>query len=231
MIKKFFGKGDVFINVKSPTTVHGKRYETGETIAFFSNVSVALDYDLRHSESESRGRVLSYVSTQPYALTISDIENNQYLDRLMYDNYETKTVKYKEIKTIKFPNEVEYLNNSLIPATIKAYYNGGEVNIAFDEEHNAVNFEELYDRVDLVMEFEKTGKEYSFDKPNLGYLEIEATIKGRFGEQDGTFAVKLPTTDLVTEPMTVMTDTSNYLTSLSFALVNNEKPVMSYVEE
>lgn len=192
---------------------------------------MALDYDLRHTEAESKGRQLSYVETKPYALTISEVPNNNELDKLLYADYEVKMVSFKEIKTIKMPESIEFLEINLIPTKINVYANEEEIEFTFDQERLAIELDDSYDEIMIIMEFEKEGREYPFDKPEIGYVEVQATVKGRFGDEDGIFAVILPIADLVTEPSTVMTEESNYQTTLSFALMNNSKPVMKYVKE
>lgn len=230
MIKKFFGRGDVFINVLSTTEIFNTVYQKGDTIASFEDVKISLDYNVRHKEGSATGRKISFVETEPNTLNISGVPNNLELERLLYEDYIEKEITYKEIEILKFPDLIEYFTESLIPVKINAFSNDKQIDFEYFSENNSIKFNEEYDEVKLIKEFSVPGKEYSFDKPNLGYLEIEATVKGKFGEEEGVFALTLPRADLVSEPTTVLTEESNYETVLSFAVVNNERPVMKYVK-
>lgn len=227
MIKKFFGLGDVFIHAASDTNLQGHLYKKGDIISHFSEVKVALGYDITHKEGASTTRQLSYVEQEPYSLVISQVPNTKEVDKLFFTEGVPTTVEYTTITKYRDVKSIIFLTGTKSPFKIKMFSEGKEIeqnsDIYYDEVEGIAHLDKSYDLVEVMSYFKSEGEERTFDKPNLGYLEIKAVIEGKVGDKEGTFILEIPKVDMVSEPMMDLTEESNYNVALSFALINEKR--------
>lgn len=227
MIKKFFGLGDVFIYAISDTTLQGHLYKKGDIISYFSEVKVALGYDITHKEGSSTTRQLSYIEQEPYSLTISQVPNTEEVDKLFFAESVPTTIEYTTVTKYRNVKSIIFLTGNRSPFKVKMFSNGKEIEqneeIYYDEEGKIINLDKSYDLVEVISYFRSEGRERTFDKPQLGYLGIKAVIEGKIGDKEGTFVLEIPKVDMVSEPMMDLTDESNYKVNLSFALINEKR--------
>lgn len=224
MIKKFFGQGDVFIYALSPTHIRGVDYNTGDLISYFSSVNLALNYNLEHKEGSDTVRQVSHIKREPYSLNIGNIDNTFELDKLFFKGGEAEETTYSVTKKYENVRDLIYLQEIKSPLEIKMFSNGRELNkedYEYDQEEKSVSIPGFFKELEVLMTFKEEGEVRTFDKPDIGYVKIEATIRGEMGNQKGTFVLRIPTADLISEPAMDLTEMSNYALGLSFAIVNS----------
>lgn len=227
MIRKFFGQGDLFIKAKSATTLKGVNYEEGDIIAYFIAVELALGYQLMHKEGASTKREMSYIERQPYSLTVGSVPNTAQVDRLFFKETKRVEVEYSTARTYSDVDEMILLQEMQSPIKVKTFIHGEEVKGVVDLQERTVTFGddvtkgERIKEVDVVSTFVDSGEERGFDKPELGYFSLEGTIKGKFGDLDGTFVLNIPLAHMISEPVMDLSPESNYHLNLSFALIND----------
>lgn len=233
MIRKFFGLGDVFIHAASDTTLKGVTYKTGEQIAYFSGVPVSLEYLLDHKQSMSTKRELSYTERHPQALNIGSVPNTKELEKIFFKKSKEEEVSYSVVDTYEgIKDYTIFLKRKQSPLKIKTFSRGKEIQSILNDD-NTITLHEDYERVDVISEFKGVGERRSFDKPELGYVSIKATIMGKVDGKEEVFLLDVPKADLVSEPQIDLSLDSNYNVSLSFALINEErnKPTVVQIDD
>lgn len=220
MIRKFFGRGDVFIYATSNINLKGKKYLKDEQIAYFSDVSLSLEYLLDHKQAMTSGRELSYVERHPQVLNINNVPNTDELEKIFFENSSKEEVSYSIIDKYKdIKGKTIFLKRNESPVKVKTFSNGKEL-ISTLNDDNTVTLEDNYKSVEVISTFVKEGERRGFDKPHIGYVKIKATIAGKVGDEEGLFLLEIPLADLVSEPQMDLTEDSNYNVFLSFALIN-----------
>lgn len=234
MIRKFFGQGDLFIYAVSDTVLQGETYKKGDNIAYFAGVDLALEYDLEHKQGESTKREMSFVERQPYALNVGRVPNTKELDKIFFTENNTETVEYSTIRKYDNIRNTIYLKDSKSPLEVKMFSEGQEVLGTLNEDGDSIKLEsdDFYKSIDVISSYEEEGLKRDFNKPDLGYVRIEAAIRGKFGAKEGVFLLNVPLADLISEPSMNLSDESNYEVSLSFALINEQtnQPTVVYIE-
>lgn len=227
MIRKFFGQGDVFIYATSDVVLQGEAFKKGDMISYFAGVQLALGYNLIHKESESRVRQLSYTEQQPYSLNIAQVPNTKEVDKLFFSKSVNKSCNYTTVRTYTDVKSIIFLKEKESPFKVKMFSKGEEIKqegiISYNKDEGFIDLDKSYDSVDVISYFKADGEERDFNKPEIGYVTIKATIKGKIGDKDGTFVLSVPLADLVSEPVMDLTEESNYNLTLSFALINPER--------
>lgn len=230
MIRKFFGNGDVFIHAIGETKLKGKTYQKGDQIAYFSNVPVALEYTLDHKQAVTSKRELSFVERHPQVLNIGSVPNTKELEKIFFESGKEETTlfsivdRYENIK-----NQTIYLKRNESPVKVKMFSKNGEVEGVLNND-NTISLESDVKEVDVISTFERIGSKRGFEKPNLGYVSIKATIIGSVDGEEKVFILDVPLADLISEPQMDLTLESNYGVSLSFALINESRNKPTVVE-
>lgn len=223
MIRKFFGQGDVFIYAVSETRLKGKTYNKGDQIAYFSGVPVSLEYLLDHKQSSTSKRELSFVERHPQALNIGSVPNTKELEKIFFEESGKEEVLYSIVDNYEnIADQTIYLKRSQSPLKVKMFSKGIEIGGVLNSD-NTITLDEDFTKVDVISTFKKEGQRRSFEKPNLGYVAIKATILGTVNEEESVFILDVPLADLVSEPQMDLSIDSNYNVSLSFALINESQ--------
>ena len=231
MIRKFFGQGDVFINAVSELELKGKVYEKGDTIAYFKGVGVSLEYALDHKEGRSTSRELSHIQRSPSVLNITGVPNTKELEKIFFEEGVREEVNYSTIEKYYDVKNTIYLKGNSSPSKVRMFSNKEEIEIInYDKEQKKLEFIGSYTEVEVLSDYKVEGMRRGFDKPNIAYVSVNATIKGKVGDKEGIFILDVPLADLVSEPSIDLSDTPNYGTMLSFALINADRNKPTVVE-
>lgn len=222
MIRKFFGQGDVFIYAKSDTTLKGITYRAGEQIAYFSGVSMALEYLLDHKEAQTSSRQLSNVIRHPHVLNIGGVPNTKELEKIFFTESRKEEVTFSVVDSFTDVEDMIFLKRQTLPLKVRMFSDKKEITGTLNED-NSIDIDGAYKKVDVVSTFKADGGRRGFDKPNIGYVSIKATVIGKLGDKESVFILDVPTADLISEPIVDLSDESNYNLSLSFALINADK--------
>lgn len=225
-IRKFYGKGDLFVKAGSDVFVSGIEYKKGDIISYFENVEMNLGYNITHKEATDKKAQVSYTEINPYSFNVIGVKNSQEVDKLFFNMDRRDEVQFSIIEK-HYNNEDEiYLKNNSIPAEVKVYNNGKLIESEYFKETNSVKFNGKFKELDVIVSYIKNSTILDFNKPDLGYFELEGTVEGKFGEREGYFNISIPTAHLVSEPEIAITESSSYNTSLSFVVIEDiRKPL------
>lgn len=226
-IRKFYGKGDLFVRAGSDTLVSGVEYKKGEVISFFENVEMNLGYTVTHKEAYVNKPEVSHTEINPYSFNVVGVENGKEVDKLFFNLGVEEEVSFSIIEKHYNCIDEVFLKKDLIPAEIKVYNKGKIIESEYFKDSNSVRFDGKFKELNILITYTKNSTILNFNRPDLGYFQLEGTVEGKFGDKEGFFNISIPTANLISEPEVAITESSSYNTTLSFVVIEDKSNPLS----
>lgn len=221
MIKKFYGKGNVFIKANSPITLNGKTYLKGDIITYFDEVKLVLGHKVDVAEGTTNRLEVVDVNSSPMNLFVSGVKNDQRLDKIFFEEGIEANAELISIEKVERPSTVLYLKDSKSLSKVRAFSEGVEVPVVLDKENGTITLEKNYSELEILSFFSKKGVQRTLKKPEIGYVNIVAVVEGYLGENKGNFILDIPKAAMITDPSFDFSEDPEYLTDIAFLVITD----------
>lgn len=231
MIKKFYGRGNIFVKAKSTTNINGKIYKEGDIITFFDDVQIALGHKVTVAEGANRALQVVDVQSEPLNLLLNNVKNNKQLDKIFYTEGVDVTTETIKVESITNPDMLLYLKEDESLFKVKVFSDGEEVPSIFDKDDFTVQLSEKYSKIEILLFKTKKGVKRTLEKPEFGYFNIVGVVDGILGEKEGTYILDIPSASLISDPGFDISENPEYHTSIAFLVVDSprSKVTITYV--